>query len=240
MTPSPAPAADALHEGDFRTVLGRLPGGFADLVVTDPPYNIASPYALTHADGRLVTTAQAWGRWDQYTPEAYRALLADLFRLVARALRPGGQVYCWLAARYLSDAIRAGEAAGLRYRAKLVSVKARPQPSATGDNWASAYEECLYFAKGRAWPFHAPAAGRLNVLTPPYERKASGHPTEKRPGMIAPLIQASSNPGHVVLDPFLGSGTTAVVARSLGRRYVGIERDPDYFAMAKQRLRAAH
>jgi DNA modification methylase len=54
--------------------------------------------------------------------------------------------------------------------------------------------------------------------------------------MLAPLIRVSSDPGQVVLDPFLGSGTTAVVARSLGRRYIGIERSPRYFAMARQRL----
>jgi site-specific DNA-methyltransferase (adenine-specific) len=57
--------------------------------------------------------------------------------------------------------------------------------------------------------------------------------------MIAPLIRASSDPGELVFDPFLGSGTTAVVARALGRDYLGIEREERYLAMAVRRLRAA-
>jgi DNA modification methylase len=54
--------------------------------------------------------------------------------------------------------------------------------------------------------------------------------------MLEPLIRASSNPGDLVVDPFLGSGTTAVVARQRGRAYLGIERDPRYLAMAERRL----
>ncbi len=54
--------------------------------------------------------------------------------------------------------------------------------------------------------------------------------------MLAPLIRALSNPGDLLLDPFLGSGTTAVVARQLGRAYLGIKRDPRYLAMAERRI----
>jgi len=118
-----------------------------------------------------------------------------------------------------------------------VAVKARPQPSWRANNWRSAYEECLYFSKGPAAPFHFLGQRQMrNVLELPYEPKASQYPTEKRPAMIAPLIRASSRRGEVVLDPFLGSGTTAVVARALGRRFVGIEREPAYFNMARRRL----
>lgn len=232
-----SPVRDRLYHGDCREVLPRLPAGSVDLVVTDPPYNIASPYALTRAGGRVMTTAEAWGTWDTFTDQAYRLLLADVFRELARLLRPGGQVYCWIGSRSITTAIEVAEAAGLRYRAKLVAVKARPQPSWRENNFRSAYEECLYFAKGRAVPFHFRGQRFMrNVLELPYEPKASAHPTEKRPAMIAPLIRASSNPGEVVLDPFLGSGTTAVVARALGRHYVGIERDRGYLAMARRRL----
>lgn len=65
------------------------------------------------------------------------------------------------------------------------------------------------------------------------------HPTQKPEKLIAKLMLASSNPGAVVLDPFLGSGTTAVVAKKLGRRYLGIEQDPDYCCLAQKRLALA-
>lgn len=65
------------------------------------------------------------------------------------------------------------------------------------------------------------------------------HPTQKPEKLVAKLLLASSNPDDVVLDPFLGSGTTAVVAKKLGRQYVGIEQDPDYCCLAEKRLALA-
>lgn len=239
MTPSAVAAAprNALVLGDCREILGGLPAGSVDLVVTDPPYNIASRHALTWHDGRVMTTAEAWGAWDTFAPADYRRLLADVFRELHRVLRAGGQLYCWIGSRYASTAIELAEAAGFRYRAKLVAVKARPQPSYSEGNYRSCYEEAIYCSKGQPWPFHFSGQREMkNVLLLPYEPKASEHPTEKRPAMLAPLIRASSDPGDLVLDPFLGSGTTAVVARRLGRAYLGIERDPRYLAMARQRL----
>lgn len=65
------------------------------------------------------------------------------------------------------------------------------------------------------------------------------HPTQKPEKLIAKLILASSNPGDVVLDPFLGSGTTSVTAKKLGRNYIGIEREKEYAAIAEKRLEDA-
>lgn len=65
------------------------------------------------------------------------------------------------------------------------------------------------------------------------------HPTQKPEKLLARIILASSNPGSVVLDPFLGSGTTSVVARKLGRHYIGIERDETYCCLAEKRLEIA-
>jgi site-specific DNA-methyltransferase (adenine-specific) len=65
------------------------------------------------------------------------------------------------------------------------------------------------------------------------------HPTQKPEKLIAKLILASSNPGDVVLDPFLGSGTTSVAAKKLGRAYVGIEMDEMYCCLAEKRLDVA-
>ena len=67
----------------------------------------------------------------------------------------------------------------------------------------------------------------------------TAHPTQKPEKLIAKLILASSNKGDVVFDPFLGSGTTSVVAKKLGRKYVGIELDKTYCAWAEKRLETA-
>ena len=67
----------------------------------------------------------------------------------------------------------------------------------------------------------------------------TAHPTQKPEKLIAKIILASSDPGDVLLDPFLGSGTTSVTAKKLGRRYIGIEREPRYCLWAEQRLETA-
>ena len=67
----------------------------------------------------------------------------------------------------------------------------------------------------------------------------TAHPTQKPEKLIAKLILASSNKGDFVLDPFLGSGTTSVAAKKLGRKYVGVELDPTYCAWAEKRLENA-
>src|SRR5690349_5475194 len=128
-----------LYRADCRRALRALVAGSVDLVVTDPPYNIASDHALTMSAGRLVTTAEAWGAWDRYSDRGYRTLLDDVFRSLFRVLRGGGQLYWWTGTRYISVAIELGEAAGFRFRAKLVAVKARPQPSWSEGNYRSAY-----------------------------------------------------------------------------------------------------
>lgn len=238
--PSSLPLRNTLYQGDCLRTMRRFPAGTIDLIVTDPPYNIASDHALTRHNGRVMTTAEAWGAWDRYDDGTYRRFLAALIREFHRLLRPGGQLYLWLGSRALGTAIDAGERAGFRFRAKIVAVKARPQPAWREGNWRSAYEECLYFSNGQPRPFHFASQARMqNVLLLPYEPKESEHPTEKRRAMIAPLIEASSDRGDLVFDPFLGSGTTAVVARALGRDYLGIEREERYLAMARERLRAA-
>ena len=230
--------ADRLLFGDSRDLLARVPAGTADMILTDPPYNIASSRALTMSKGRVVTTAEAWGAWDTFTEAEYHKLLGWLFGESFRLLRRGGQAYVWLGARWVSDAIRVAEEAGFRFRAKLVAVKERPQFNWTCGNWRSAYEECLYFSKGTPRPFHFRSQEAMrNVLPVPAARKESEHPTEKRRAMLEPLIRASSDRGELVLDPFAGSGSTGVVARQLGRRYLLVERQLDYWLMARARLR---
>ena len=78
-------------------------------------------------------------------------------------------------------------------------------------------------------------------LTVPFWSMAENtdHPTQKPEKLLAKVILASSNPGDIVLDPFLGSGTTAVVAKKLGRQFIGVEIDEEYCLMALKRLEDA-
>ena len=75
------------------------------------------------------------------------------------------------------------------------------------------------------------------IPPPPASEKTAGrHPTQKPLRLLSRIIEASSNPGDLILDPFLGSGTTAVAALSLGRRFIGCDNNRDYIDLAKARL----
>ncbi len=76
-------------------------------------------------------------------------------------------------------------------------------------------------------------------LTKPSEKKQGKHPTQKPLYLLQKIIEASTNPGDLILDPFCGSSTTGVAAKRLNRRYIGIERELEYLELSKRRIEKA-
>jgi adenine-specific DNA-methyltransferase len=203
--------------GDCSFELCAMPEASVDLVVTDPPYGAN----YRDRSGRTVAN------------DGDTAWLAPAFREVGRVLKPGKfcvSFYGWHRAdRFLA----AWRSAGLAPVGHLVWVK----PYASGTGFVAYRHESAYLlAKGRPQR----AAGDLIADVLPWDYTGNRlHPTEKPVSAIAPLIEAFSRPGDLVLDPFAGSGTTAVAAKRAGRRYVAVELEARYCAIAEERLRAA-
>lgn len=114
-------------------------------------------------------------------------------------------------------------------------------PPAPGSGWPNAAELCLYaYRPGRRWSYPGVCPQRSNVLVADSYRYGQpgkmGHPTQKPFQVIVPLLEASSERGDLVLDPFTGSGTTLVAAKQLGRRAIGIEIEERYCEIAAKRL----
>lgn len=130
---------------------------------------------------------------------------------------------------------------GKGYRRTLVWVKPDSAPQFTGDRPGQGYE-CISVAwcgEGRSrWN----GGGRRGVFTHCIgvhkDKKANPHPTQKPLPLMLELIELFTNPGELVVDPFCGSGTTGVAAIRLGRRFIGLEVDPTYAALARERLEA--
>jgi modification methylase len=137
----------------------------------------------------------------------------------------------------------------------VVWRKSNPMPNFRGRRFTNAHETLIWAARGadaKSYTFNYEAlkAGNEDVqvrsdwtvpLCTGEERlkNADGkkvHPTQKPEGLLARVILSSSRPDDLVLDPFCGTGTTGAVARRLGRRFIGVERDPDYAAAAEQRI----
>jgi modification methylase len=240
--------------GDCINVMDSLPEAIADLVFADPPYNLQLERELRRPDNSLVDAVD--DRWDQFANFAeYDRFTRAWLTSARRILKPNGAL--WVIGSY-HNIFRVGailQDLGYWILNDVIWRKANPMPNFRGRRFTNAHETLIWAAKSReqkSYTFHYEAMKALNDelqmrsdwLLPICAgnerlRDANGgkaHSTQKPEALLHRILLASSSPGDLVLDPFFGSGTTGVVARRLGRNFVGIERDPAYVELARQRI----
>jgi len=202
--------------GDCLEVMQEMPAESVQCVITDPPY-------LVHYQSRD-------GRSYQNDNPQDSSWLAPAFAQVYRVLKPDSFCVSFYGFTKAEAFLAAWRQAGFDPIGHLVWVK----PYASAEKFVRYHHEQAYLlAKGR------PRRPRLR-LPDVFEWEYTGnglHPSQKPVMAILPLVMAYSEKGDIVLDPFSGSGTTAVAAKTLGRRYIGIELDPTYATKADERLR---
>lgn len=220
--------------------LKSLRGQSVDLVVTDPPYGLAAPGRSTKLRGKVVPTMKAWGAWDHRSQFSQDLLILQTLDEAWRVLKPGGALYMFSSTQNAGYFVRKAEQRGFQFRSQIALVKKNPLPSWSKRSWRSGHEVCFYVTKGRPKTFNFLSQRELvNVYSHWSRQKETRHPTEKPLELIERLVRVSSNPGELVVDPFLGSGTTAVAARKLDRRFVGFDLSEEYLEMARDRLARA-
>ena len=252
--PTPgAPFQDRVLVGDCLEVLAKLPSASVDLVFADPPYNLQLERDLRRPNDTLVDGVDE--DWDKFASFAdydrfSRAWLAEC----RRALKPDGAI--WVIGSY-HNIFRVGavlQDLGFWIQNDIIWRKTNPMPNFRGRRFTNAHETLIWAArdaKSRA-TFNYEAMKALNddlqmrsdwlfpICSGPERLKdAAGrkvHPTQKPEALLHRLLLASTNPGDLVLDPFFGTGTTGAVARRVGRRWLGIERNPAYAAAALDRI----
>ena len=232
--------------GDCREVLPTLPK--VDAVITDPPYE-----AEAHGAGRRLL-----GRTDELADARVREIhVAPLdFAAMDDALRAHMSEWAaanckgWMLAFCQAEAVAkwktAMEAAGMKWRRAMVWVKPDSSPQLSGDRPAQGYESIAasWCGSGRSeWN----GGGRRGVFTFGKHDAGMGHgggrnehPTQKPVALMRELVSLFSSPGQAVLDMCMGSGTTGVAAVQMGRRFIGIEREPKYFDIACERIYNAY
>jgi site-specific DNA-methyltransferase (adenine-specific) len=126
---------------------------------------------------------------------------------------------------------------GTRYFRSMVWIKPNAKPNLNGHGPGKGHEmiQAYYSGGGRAkWN----GGGKTGVFI--HNRPAKPvHPTEKPVALMKELVRLFTNPGDVIFDPFMGSGSTGVAALELGRRFIGVEKDPVYFCLARDRIKEA-
>ncbi len=228
-----------MYHGDCLEVMPTL--GKVDAVVTDPPYAI-SLAGVSHVGqpGRGARRLDFFEGDSDWSATIRMAL--DMATIAMGLLSDVGSFYAWCGHRQFGPLVSLFEGAGWKTRF-LVWAKTAPPPPPPGSGWPSGAELCVYaFRPGRTWNHSGSNPPPNNVFTHDSFRFGQpgkvDHPTQKPLAVIEPIVAASTMPGETILDPFAGSGTTGVACLRLGRQFIGIEKDPTYFKLACDRLRA--
>lgn len=213
-----------LYHGDCLTVLPTL--GPCEAVITDPPYGIEKGAAWCGKNGD--TLANLDDENVNTTVEGWRQLALPL-------LCDGSYWVEWC--RGAASAMEIYADLGLPRWREYLMVKTAPAPTPR-PTFQSAFEMAAISYKGKRRWFGGQYPDRWIGLTP--NRLGVGeHPTEKPVEALKPLVAALTQQGETILDPFAGSGSTGVAAVQLGRKFIGIEINPDYFNLACERLENA-
>jgi modification methylase len=236
--------------------MAALPAASIDLVFADPPYNLQLQGDLKRPDDSRVDAVD--DEWDKFASfAAYDDFTRAWLLACRRVMKPTATL--WVIGSY-HNIFRVGaliQDLGFWILNDVVWRKRNPMPNFRGRRFTNAHETLIWAARdanARRYTFNYEAmkAGNDDVqmrsdwtfaLCTGEERLKTRdgkklHPTQKPEALVARVILAASRPGEVVLDPFLGSGTTGAVAKRLGRRFIGIERDQRYVSAARARIAA--
>ena len=242
--------------GDAVAELAKLPAACVDLVFADPPYNLQLKGDLKRPDdSRVDAVDDAWDKFASFA--AYDDFTRAWLLACRRVMKPNATL--WVIGSY-HNIFRVGailQDLGFWILNDIVWRKSNPMPNFRGRRFTNAHETLIWAARDadhRNYTFNYEAlkAGNDDIqarsdwfipLCTGDERLKDRdgkklHPTQKPEALLARVLLAASRPDDLVLDPFCGSGTTGAVARRLGRRFVGVERDRDYAQAARARIAA--
>ena len=243
--------------GDFLELAPRLPGKFADLAILDPPYNLTKNF---HGNTFTETTPERYALMADAWFSALKPILKDEASVyVCCDWQSSPAIYASLSRHFtVRNRITWQREKGRGAKSNWKNCSEDVWFATAGNAWTFNVDAVKlrrkvlapYRADGRPKDWEESDGGRYRLTHPsnfwddisiPYWSmpENTDHPTQKPEKLIARLILASSNPGDVVFDPFLGSGTTSVTAKKLGRLWCGTEINGEYCVWAVKRLARA-
>ncbi len=208
--------------------LRSLPASSVDLAITDPAYESLEKHRAVGTTTRLKHSKSSSNDWFKIFPNAR---FEELFAETYRVLKPDTHFYLLCDAETMFIAKPLAEQAGFRFWKPIVWDKCS---IGMGYHYRARYELILFFEKGKR---RLNDLGVADIISVP--RIRGGYPAEKPAEVAEVLIRQSTQPGEVVADPFMGSGSVGVAAARLGRRFLGNDLNPEALRITAGRLREA-
>jgi site-specific DNA-methyltransferase (adenine-specific) len=257
----------ALVQGDCLAVLEKLPPRSVDLIFADPPYHLSNGGTTCQAGRRVRVDKGGWDR--SAGVEADHAFQSQWLQACRRVLNPSGTIWVSGTQHVIFSVGYAMQELGFHLLNTVTWYKPNAAPNLACRFFTHSTEILLWAAPMRSKPLahrfnyrdmkernggkqmrdlwevsERPEPGGTQVVwslpTPgPREKQHGRHPTQKPLALLDRVVAAASSPGDLVLDPFSGSGTTGVAATRAGRRFLGVEMDPQYLDLAARRIEGA-
>ena len=252
--PAPDLPLGQILQDDCVAAMRRLPDACVDMVFADPPYNLQLGGELFRPEGgRVDACDDDWDKFDTF--QAYDDFTRAWLSEARRILKSNGTI--WVIGSY-HNIFRVGASMqdqGYWILNDIIWRKSNPMPNFRGTRFTNAHETLIWASRSEdsRYNFNYRAMKALNdelqmrsdwvlPICAGQERVKDGgakaHPTQKPEALLYRVLLACTNPGDVVLDPFFGTGTTGAVARRLGRKWIGIERESRYIRVARERIDA--
>jgi site-specific DNA-methyltransferase (adenine-specific) len=206
--------------------LRSFPAASVDLLITDPPYESLEKHRAIGTTTRLKHSKASSNDWFAIFPNAR---FGELFAEVHRVLKKNAHFYLFCDPETMFVAKPIAEAAGFRFWKPLIWDKRK---IGMGYHYRGRYECILFFEKGKR---RLADLGVPDVIEAP--RVHNGYPTEKPVAVADVLVRQSSLPGELVVDPFMGSGSTGVAAVRAGRDFAGADNSSSALKISRDRLR---
>lgn len=233
-----------LFNKDCLEIIPILENNSIDLLLTDPPYNLGEFIQKRNYNIKNMreNSLEDMLDWDSLSKEDYLINMDKFFQKVSSKLKIGANIIIFISSLRIESIVEIAERYGFYYKTTGVWHKTNPMPRNMNLHFVSSNEFWIYFVykKRTGNVFNNENRMIMDYIessTPKSLEKQYGkHPTQKPIQVIEYLIKILSNEEDLVLDPFMGSGTTGKSAIKLNRRFIGIELNKKYFEIAEKRI----
>ena len=212
-----------------------------DLILTDPPYNLGLFMNNRQTNSKKMRENSFYAAgWDDLTNENWLKHMDCFFSEAQRVLKKGGAMLMFMSILKVESLIKLSEKYRFYYKTTGIWHKKNPMPRNINLHFVNSNECWIYLINNKKTGVFNNEKMELDfietAITPKSEKKYGTHPTQKPIALLEHFIKLLSNPNDLVLDPFLGRGSTAVACRRLNRNFIGFDLNKDYCELAIKRV----
>lgn len=231
-----------LYNKDCLEALKDLEDKSIDLIITDPPYNIGNFMKKRQTNlNKMRDNFFVGAGWDNLEYNEWITQMENFFSEIARVSKEGTALILFMSIIRVESIIKIAEENNFYYKTTGIWHKLNPMPRNMNLHFINSTEAWLYFVyKKKTSKFNNKGKAIHDFIETPLvttkEKKWGKHPTQKPEKLIEFFINILSNENDLILDPFMGSGTTGVVSKKNNRKFIGIEIDKNYYKISQKRI----